>query len=468
MSPTLTSTLDPLAVLKAFGSLRRLAGTYPAGHPMTTQKLKELDELVRQHLQPGGTVRIDVIQGDVFLDAEPFQGDTQTAAQILRELSDLGIDSIEIRDGIAIDELYAVAEFLWQLKDRSYREPIETQLAARQVSHVSLGRLVPLDTRWRSQQWPSAPTGPIDAAYQEAINRAEQAWHDVESGKPLDAVTVRDLVQLLIHRVARSNAALGQILAVKQYEDLTYWHSVNVAMLSLLLGKKLSLDESRLAALVEGALLHDIGKTQIPLDILKKPGALDKRERKAMEAHTTYGSEILAQIDGLQPLTPIIALEHHRSVKGSGYPDLGEGAVPHIMSQIVAVADIYEALTGARTYQDPSLPEQACLILARLAGEKLNTSFVKAFVNAVTFFPIGSLVRTSRDEKGVVVQTNPLDPLHPVITLVDEKENRPGGQVDLSTRDSSGNYERHIAETLLPTDSNWDVTKFLETAPAAV
>ena len=93
-------------------------------------------------------------------------------------------------------------------------------------------------------------------------------------------MTVRDLVQLLIHKVARSNAALGQILAVKQYENLTYCHSVNVSVLSLMLGKQVGLDEATQAALVEAALLHDVGKTQIPLEIVKKAGALDKHERK--------------------------------------------------------------------------------------------------------------------------------------------------------------------------------------------
>src|SRR5207245_10736527 len=117
------------------------------------------------------------------------------------------------------------------------------------------------------------------------------------------------------------------------------------------------------------------------------------------------------------PLTPIVALEQHRGVKGSGYPDLGDGVVPHAMSQIVSVADIYEAITGARSYQDPTLPEHACLILARLAGEKLNTALVKAFVNAITFFPLGSLVRTNQDELGVVIRTTPGDPLHPVLAL---------------------------------------------------
>ena len=150
-----------------------------------------------------------------------------------------------------------------------------------------------------------------------------------------------------------------------------------------------------------------------------------------IEAHTTLGAEILIQTEGLHPLTPTVALEHHRGVKGTGYPDLGE-AIPHPMSQIVSVADIYEAITGARTYQAPTPPERACMIMARMAGEKLNTGLVKKFVNAITFFPVGSLVRTNRNELGLVVQTNRREPLHPVLALVDEetyKPTRPGGHV---------------------------------------
>ena len=349
---------DPVNVLKAFASLRRLLGTYPTGHPMIAQKLRELDELVRHHLRRGPVLEIDVIDGEVRLDGVSFGTDRQANAQAIRELSDLGIDSIHIREGVEAEELRAVAEFLWQFKDTSSGDSLESQLSRRGIRHVSLARLVRLDTRWRSQQWPDAPTGPLDPAYAESLALAEQTFETVASGRRLDAMTVRGLVELLIYRVARSNAALGQILAVKQYENLTYCHSVNVAMLSLLIGKQIGLDDLALASLVEAALLHDIGKTKIPLDVVKKPGALEKRERKMMEAHTTFGAEILVQTEGLRPMTPIVALEHHRSVKGTGYPDLGD-AVPHVMSQIVSVADIYEAITGARSYQAPTLPERA-------------------------------------------------------------------------------------------------------------
>ncbi len=455
--------LDPLPVIKGFAGLRRLAGTYPAGHPMIGQKMRELEDAVKAHLRAGPVVRIDVIHGDIYLDGVSFGRDKQASAQILQELADLGINSIHISEGVDGAELLRAAEALWQLKERPQAGSIESQLAERHVTHVSIGRLVALDTRWRSHQWAEAPTGNLDPAYAESLVRAQETFETVAAGKKPDAVTVRDLVQLLIHKVARSNAALGQILAVKQYENLTYCHSVNVAMLSLLIGKQLGLDEAFMSALVEAALLHDIGKTKIPLAILKKPGALDKRERKLMEAHTTFGAEILVQIDGLRPLTPIVALEHHRHAKGGGYPDIGDTVVPHAMSQIVSVADIYEAITGARSYQDPTLPEHACLILARLAGDKLNTALVKAFVNAITFFPIGSLVRTTRDELGVVIRTNRSDPLHPVVAVVDESLTAPRGEIDLSARDGAGAYQRHVVETLVPT-APLDVTKFLPVA----
>ncbi len=454
-------TADPVLVLRGFASLRRLAGTYPAGHPMITRKVRELDDTIQHYLQSNPALRIEVIHGKVFLDGASFNGEDPGNVQIIHDLSDLGIDSIHVYAGVEADELLRVAEFLWQYKERPDLEPIADQLLRRGVRHVSLGTLVPLDTRWRSQQWPSAPTGPLDPAYAESLRLAHDTFDAVASGQPLEPVTVRDLVKLLVYEVARSNAALGQILAVKQYENLTYCHSVNVAILSLLIGRQLALDEGTIRVVVEVALLHDIGKTRVPLGVLKKPGALNKRERKLMEAHTVLGAEILAQVEGLQPLAPTVALEHHRSVTGAGYPDLGEGVVPHSLSQIVAVADVYEAITGARSYQAPMLPEHACLVLARLAGVKLNTALVKAFVNAVTFFPLGSVVRTSHNELGIVIRTNAADPLHPLIALVDGAFESSCLQIDTSARSTSGEYERHIVETIVPQTRELDVTKFL-------
>src|SRR5262249_55732215 len=144
--------------------------------------------------------------------------------------------------------------------------------------------------------------------------------------------------------------------------------------------------------------------------------------------------------------------------------DRGDGVVPHALSQIVSVADIYEAVTGARSYQMPTPPERACLLLARLAGSKLNASIVKAFVNAISFFPIGSLVRTSRDELAIVIRTNPNDPLHPILQLVEDGGRGGFGEVDTARRDADGGYERHILETVVPAGGAPDVRRFVSAA----
>ena len=141
-----------------------------------------------------------------------------------------------------------------------------------------------------------------------------------------------------------------------------------------------------------------------------------------------------------------------------------DGVVPHALSQIVSVADIYEAVTGARSYQSPTPPERACLLLARLAGSKLNAALVKAFVNAITFFPIGSIVRTNRGELAVVIRTNADDPLHPVVELVDEDIRGPLGAVDTRARDADGGYQRHVIETVAAPGEAVDIRRFLPAA----
>ncbi|MGH9237094.1 MAG: HD-GYP domain-containing protein [Vicinamibacterales bacterium] len=454
---------DPGPFLRGFVALRRLTGMYPAGHPVIAQKVDEIFQPVQQQLAANGTVTIDIIHEQLHVNGVVCLSDGASSAQAVRELSELGAHSVEIRAGLQPDELRRAAEFLASAADGSTDEPIADRLAAAGVSHVSFGRIVALDTRWRAPQWEDGPSQPLEPSYGEALTRAEQAFDTVASGRSLDAVNIRQLVQLLIGEVARSSAALAQILTLKEYENLTYCHSVNVAILSLMLGHQLRLDDDLITVLVEAALLHDIGKTRVPLEIVQKPGALDRAERKLIEGHTTFGAEILVDTVGVHPLAPTVALEHHRGINGTGYPDLGEGVVPHLMSQIVSVADIYEALTGARSYREPMKPEQACLVLAREAGSKLNTAFVKAFVSAVTFFPVGSLVRTNRDEVGMVVRTNSRDPLHPVIALTNDTFEEVRQQVDTSERDGDGRYLRQIVQSIAGQPRSSELTALLST-----
>jgi putative nucleotidyltransferase with HDIG domain len=445
------SASDPLTILKGLTGLRQLTSLYPLGHPIVDQAIHQLEDALGAALREHDAVNIDVIRGDAHLNGVPFRLESRQHAGVLRDFLALGIDSVHIARGVTRDQLRAVSRLLAAWRDQGPSGPVGPTLEGLGVTHITLGKLIELDTRSTAQQWPDGPTGPLDPDYAESLQRAEETFGAFASGEQPPARAVRDLLHLLMFKVAGSSAALGQILAVKQYENHTYCHSVNVSILSLLLGRQIGLDERAQATLVEGALLHDVGKTRVPVEILRKPSALDQRERRIMERHTTHGAMMLVDVPGLDPFTPTIALEHHRHAAGGGYPDLGD-AMPHAFSRIVSVADVYEALTGARAYRPPALPEQACLILARAAGSQLDGSLVRAFVGAVTFFPVGTLVRTSRDEVGVVVRSHAHDPLHPAIALVEDLDpaKRLAIEIDLTARDVTGAYLRHITRSLHP------------------
>lgn len=447
--------VDGHRVLKSFAALKALTGMYPVGHPQVTDKVREICDAVQAVHADDDWIRLDVIHGIVHVDGVACDGPTLQAG--------FGFDSLHLRSDVRPDDIATAADLLRTMKPGA-DAPLEQQLAERGIDRISVGRLVPLDTRWRAPRWADEPERVYDADYEESLARARQTFDDLLGGGKLNVGGVRDLVRLLVGRVVSSHAALAQILSVKRYENLTYIHSVNVAVLSLLLGRQLGLNDEQLTVLVEAAVLHDVGKTRIPIDLVKKPGALDRRERRMMEAHPVLGAELLTQVDGLHRLTPVVALEHHRTVKGGGYPDLGAGVLPHMMSQIVSVADIYEAVTGARSYQEPTPPERACLLLARLAGEKLNPALVKAFVGAITFFPIGSVVRTSLDERAVVIGTNADDPLHPVVRLVSERMQPLTDIIDTRVR-VDGAYQRHVVETIeLQADDSAAVARLLAAA----
>ena len=176
---------------------------YPAGHPAIEQKLGEIDGAVQQHLQDAPTLKLDVIHGTAHLDGVSFRSESETQAQILDELTELGIDSIHIGPGVSRQELHALAEFLWQLRDTPSGGAIDVAARASAASVTSASaawfRSTPAGTR---RMWPDAPVGPMDPDYAESLALTERTFDDVAGGKGMNVVTVRDIVQLLIRKVA--------------------------------------------------------------------------------------------------------------------------------------------------------------------------------------------------------------------------------------------------------------------------
>jgi len=439
----------PIDLLRAFTGLRRNLSLYPPGHRVIGRSLGELARIVERTAPASGHARVELLSGVAHMGGYPFRSESRAHPELVEEWSGTGIECIEIASDVSPDDLLAGARVANALASGgATHSSARRALDEAGVRGVALTRLTPVETTLPSFDWPDAPEKVVARSYADALDLARETVGVAFAGGKLRATGVEALLRKVSGELVDDGVALAEILAVKQYENYTFCHSVHVAALSILLGRRVGLDGDAVSRLGEAALLHDIGKRQIPVEMLRKAGKLTRRERRVIERHPVFGAEILAGTPGLGALTPTIALEHHRHFRGGGYPDLGD-RVPHEASQIVAVVDIYEALTGARPYREPLLPDQACLLLARLAGDQLEPALVRAFVSLVSFFPIGSVVRTTLDELGVVVHIHEGDPLHPRVELLAADTLQPtGSRLDLSERDEDGEYVRHVAETL--------------------
>ncbi len=442
--------LEPAAVLRSFAGLVKSVGLYPDGHPSIDQTAADLSRILQPMLDNYGTLAVDLIEGEAHVGGRAFRRESKAIRREISALQSLGIDSFIVEPGVQARDLRVLAE------------QVHAQGPLTGTTHARAARLVPVAGDRRFREWPDKPERAWDSSYAQALEQADETFETFASGGAPDIEALGDLVQVITERVARSSLALSQVLALKEFENHTYCHSVNVSVLSLMIARRIGLDESVSAHIAEAAVLHDIGKTRIPREILNKPGGLDDREWQVIRRHPRLGAEILLRMNGLSPLTATVALEHHMGYTGGGYPEITPDYRPHPMSQLVAVADIYESLTGARTYRDPAPPQQACLILARLAGQQLNPAFVRTFVSAITFFPLGTIVRTSHNEIGLVVRASEQEPLHPTIRLIEDGELAPVETVtDTSLRDDSGQYLRHIEETLRPDSIGLDLDSIL-------
>lgn len=247
------------------------------------------------------------------------------------------------------------------------------------------------------------------------------------------SLELRPLVKNILKKMGNKNSLIPLLSNTVAYDSYVYAHSFNVSLYSLAIGIELKLPPDELETLIVGGLLHDIGKLEIPLSILLKPSSLTKEEFQIIQSHTVCGYETLKKINGFDIIARI-AYEHHECINGTGYPRGVTGKDMHLYSKIVAVADIFDALTTTRSYHSAYLPHHALEILYTLSGIKLDHVCVEAFRKAIILYPNGILVTLNDNRKGYVKAQN-LGVSERPIVRINEVNNQlvPPYDIDLST-----------------------------------
>lgn len=236
------------------------------------------------------------------------------------------------------------------------------------------------------------------------------------------AKSFKTVLNMIIDDLKSNKQAMLMLSSIYVKDTYLYNHSLNVSLYSITIGMAKGLKQNQLVELGLGALLHDIGKTVVPIELLVKKGALTKDEYELVKSHSEAGFEILRKEEGIPLPSAHCAYQHHERINGSGYPRGIQGNNIHIYAKIVAIADVYDAVVSERVYKKPKLPHEALELLFTGVNEDFEMELVDIFKNTVAIYPIGTTVTLSSGESGVVVDINNQFPSRPVIRVLENKE----------------------------------------------
>lgn len=294
--------------------------------------------------------------------------------------------------------------------------------------------------------------------YFQAVSVTKNVMSSIKGDQPTHLKKVKRVIQKIVDVMLDEESSLLGLTAIKDFDEYTYNHCVNVAIISITIGQKLGYDKNMLTRLGIAALFHDIGKVDIPIEILNKPGPFDDREWAIMRGHPVMGVKAISKIRGLNEMAAssmVVAFEHHIFFDQTGYPPTHTKRFPTFFSRIVSISDQYDSMTSSRVYaRIPYTPDKALSLMMERSGVQLDPLLFKIFTNIIGVYPIGTLVMLDTRELGLVFESNPnpekID-RPKVIMITDAAGKRVTGKtLDLSEKTPDGRYKRSIIKALDP------------------
>jgi putative nucleotidyltransferase with HDIG domain len=263
----------------------------------------------------------------------------------------------------------------------------------------------------------------------------DKLFGDIRMGFAVDTEQAREVVHELVESVAEDADAALWLTNLKNVHDYTAQHCMNVSVLSVVFGKHLGFTKDQLKLIGLGALLHDIGKMNTPPEILDKPGKLTPEEFEIIKRHPVDGHAAMEQTGKVPQQALQVIKHHHERLSGRGYPDGLKGDQISTAVLIVAIADVYDAITSDRVYHDGIPAYEALRALYKIAPSEFGKPLMEEFIRCMGVYPIGSVVELATGDIGVVMTSDPSNRLRPVVLLVrsaDGTEYRPRRYISLA------------------------------------
>jgi putative nucleotidyltransferase with HDIG domain len=402
-------------LLRRFAAALRSLQLYSKGHPIITRNLESLSSTIQLLHSLAPSTVIGLVGDQVIVDDTPM-GRADALGPLMKRLQQSGVERITFDRGVTNDEI------------RTFIEAITSTEAAREAGHdlplpalphIRVGR-VTVEQKVESDN----DMATLKRMYADAVGSANSVWESAQTeGKP-DATVARGMVDGLAQAVAQNRTALLALTTLKNYDNYTFTHMVNVSILVMGQARGLGIDGPLLREFGLAALMHDIGKVRTPLEVLNKPDKLTDAEFAIMRRHTVDGAEILRKTPDIPAIAPVVAFEHHLRLDGTGYPHGVSRPSLNIGTMLCSIADVYDAMRSQRKYQQAFPSDRVLEVLKRNDGVQFDQHLVRRFAQLIGIYPPGNLVRLNTGETAVVLKAYAPDPHRPQVRVVLDRDGK--------------------------------------------
>lgn len=445
-------------VLGVYVALRNLK-LYPVENAVVQRALDELTGLSGQLVAGDGECEFRLAGEFLFLNSTRMKLDLDnytSFSYILGRCRDSGVGLIRFTETPTSRDWTILLAFLANPQGRTASERFE--LLLRRLSEMNAGVfevLPPVDSA-------DDPEDSLESkerakrTYQQSVTTTKDVINSVRMGASPNVKKIKRVVQGIVDQILSEQTSLMGLTTIRDYDDYTFTHCVNVCIFSVALGRRLGLTRLQLYDLGFAGLFHDIGKSRVPIDIIQKPESLTEEEWRLVAAHPWLGVLALFQLREQSEFpyrSMLVAYQHHMKRDLTGYPRSLRMAEISFFSKIVAVADGFDAATTRRAYMSEALdPAEVLREMRDNVRRGMDPVIVKAFVALLGIYPAGTFVVLDTFELGIVHGANPLPDMvsRPIVRLVSDalgNVQHPGELADLAERDAEGNFRRTIIKT---------------------
>ncbi len=458
-------------IVSFYGTLRAIK-LYPVEHTAVQKTLAELAQLAREILERERELDLRISGEFLFINATRLRLDLTNYAifgYLLRACKAAGVGAVHVHHASPRDwlVLLSMLDAQTDLAPAERRAEIIEHLAQTGVTELGVSAPADNDDRDFSEQSRLA----ANRTYSQSVAVTREVINSVRMGRTPSIRRIKRVVQGIVDQILNEETSLLGLTALRDYDEYTFTHSVNVCIFAVALGRRLGLTKLQLFDLGLSALMHDIGKSRVPVGLMQKSEQLSEEEWRRMAAHPWLGVLTLFQLRGqhedVSYRAMTVAYEHHMRVDLSGYPRSVRPRAMSMTSKIVAAVDGYDAATTRRVYQTvPYAPSDVLQEMRDNPRRGLDPIVVKAFINLLGIYPVGTLVVLDTFELAIVSAANPRPEAlsRPLVRIVSDAHGNtlhPAREADLAQQDASGQYPRTIIKTADPARYGINVGDYL-------